>query len=273
MKSPTQNDIIDHYSSGYEDNRLTAGWGLLERERTYELLAQCLPAAPASIADIGGGSGVYSCWLADKGYAAHLLDLVPLHVELAAEYSKAQADNSLASLCVGDSRELPWTDNQFDASLVLGPLYHLTERKDRITTLKEALRVLKPHGTLMAAAITRFASAMDGLRRGLLDDPTFEAVVHTDIATGHHANPQNNPEYFMQTFFHHPDELKQEIMEAGFGSVELYAIEGPSWIVKDFTRWWKDENSRGQLLTLSRMLQSEPSLLGVSPHIMAVASA
>ena len=112
---------------------------------------------------------------------------------------------------------------------------------------------------------------MDGLCRGLLEDPNFDDIVYADISTGHHTNPGNNPDYFMSTYFHHPDELNSEIRDAGFEVKGIYSIEGPSWIAKDFDKWWNNDERRRQLLKISRELQSESSLLGASPHIMAVA--
>ncbi len=62
--------------------------------------------------------------------------------------------------------------------LLLGPLYHLIDRADRMTALGEALRVLRPGGVLFAAAISRWASLWDLLLRlDLLHDPAVAGVV------------------------------------------------------------------------------------------------
>ena len=88
-------DITEHYGSGYEDVRLESGSGQLERERTRELLERFLPLAPAVVLDIGGGTGAYAFWLASRGYQVHLLDVVPLHIDIA---RRLESEPSLAGL-------------------------------------------------------------------------------------------------------------------------------------------------------------------------------
>ena len=270
-RSPTPGRIINHYSSGYEASRLAAGVGLLERERTRELLERFLPAAPATVLDVGGGPGVHALWLAERGYHVHLLDLVPLHVALARGGSRRRPDTPLASTILGDARALPWETGVADAALLLGPLYHLTDRRDRDAALREVYRCLRPGGTLLAVGISRYASTIDGLRQGYLKDTAFAAIVERDLWDGQHRNPTGNPDYFMDTFFHHPDELRDEVADAGFDVSGVYAVEGPSWLPSVFDPWWENPVYRERLLAIARALESEPSLLGVSAHLMAVA--
>ena len=175
-----------------------------------------IPPYSAVIFDIGGGPGAYACWLAKQGYEVHLIDVVPLHVELARQASQAQPDAPLAGIEVGDARNLTRSDSSVDVVLLFGPLYHLTERVDRLTTLREAQRVLRPGGVLLAVGIARLASLLDGLRQGFLDDPAFRQIVQRDLTDGQHRNPMNHPEYFTTAFFHDPQELETEVKESGF---------------------------------------------------------
>lgn len=263
--------VSAHYASGYEADRLKVGPGQLERERTRELLTRFLPPAPALLLDVGGGPGEYACWLARKRYEVHLIDVTPLHVQMAEEASQRQPKMPLASASVGDARSLSWRDGTVDAVLLFGPLYHLTSREDRLQALREACRVLKQGGVLLAVGISRFASALDGLHEEFLKDLRFVRIVEGDLKNGQHRNPTNKPEYFTDTFFHHPDELRDEVASAGFAVQAVIGIEGPGWLANDFESWWGNEEHRKRLLHIVRTLEREPALLGASLHLMAVA--
>src|SRR5437660_6338821 len=264
-------EFFEHYGSGYEAQRLQSGSSQIELARTQELVMRYVPSPPAVIFDVGGGPGVYACWLAKQGYEVHLLDANPLHIELARQASQAQPDTPLASVEVGDARSLKRSDASVDIVLLFGPLYHLTERAHRLTALQEAHRVLRPGGLLLAAGISRFTSALDGLRQGLFDDPVFTQIVERDLLDGQHRNPTNHPLYFTTSFFHHPEELQSEVQEAGFLYEKTLPIEGPLWLSSYVVANFSDQKQREQFLALARRLEEEPSLLGISAHLLAVA--
>jgi ubiquinone/menaquinone biosynthesis C-methylase UbiE len=261
--------ILAHYGEGVERERLLRGGaGRLEYLRTRELLARYLPPAPATVLDVGGGAGVYALPLAREGYSVHLIDPVPLHVEQAREASALQRDAPLASAEVGDARRLKCDDDSVDAVLLLGPLYHLTSRDDRLQALREAYRVVRPGGVVAAAAISRFASTYDGLLRGFMEDPRFEEIVERDVREGQHRNPTGRSEWFTTAYFHLPEELRDEVIEADFNLEALVGIEGPAWVLPDLDSWLEDPRRRQRLLDAIRRVETEPSLLGATAHIL-----
>lgn len=262
-------DILDYYELGRERERLTAGGNELELVRTRELLNRYLPPAPADVLDVGGGAGVYASWLAMQGYRAHLIDPVPLHVEQAREAAAAQPDHPFTASS-GDARRIAMPDASFDAVLLFGPLYHLTERAERVTALAEARRVSRPGGIVMAAVISRFASLLDGLLRGFLFEPGGAAIAARDLRDGQHRNPDLGAHFrwFTTAYFHHPDELAEELGDAGLDMEALVGIEGPGWL---FPHHWDDPGRRPAIVDAARAVEREHALLGVSSHLMAVA--
>jgi ubiquinone/menaquinone biosynthesis C-methylase UbiE len=263
-------EILDFYGLGLEEHRLDASLGRLERIRTWDILERYLPPPPSRVLDVGGGTGVYALPLAARGYDVHLVDAVPLHVERARELATA-ATAQLSSAEVGDARNLSAGGATVDVVLLLGPLYHLTERSDRIAALREARRVLAPGGLVLSAYISRFASACDGIRAGALRNAAFPEIVNRDLRDGIHHNPTGRPEWFTTAYFHRPEQVAPEIDEAGLTFEALIAVEGPGWFSPELDSWLDDEPARVGLLDVLRRLETEPALLGASAHLMAVA--
>jgi ubiquinone/menaquinone biosynthesis C-methylase UbiE len=261
------NEIISHYNRYHESERLKHDLGLIEWERCRELYLRYLPPAPAAVVDIGGANGEYSLWLAELGYQAHLVDLVPRHIEQARAVAALPGAPQLASMTVGDARALDFPDACADAVVMHGPLYHLTERAERIQVLTEAWRILKPGGVLLAVGITRYAGLIYGLTRGLIYDPVFLKMIQTETQTGLRENPPATLFTFPQAFFHHPDELAAEIRDAGLQPQAILGIIGPSWLVPDLDASWQDPAKRESILAVARMTEREP-LLG--PRLLGV---
>jgi len=266
-------EILDHYGGGNEESRLTRSAGRLEWLRTREIMQRYLPSGTARILDAGGGTGIYALPLAAQGHRVHLLDAVPLHVERARTLSSASA-TPLVSADVGDARRLPYGDETFDAVLLLGPLYHLIERDQRTAALAEARRVLVRGGLLICAYISRFASALDGILGGRLRDEAFAEIVGRDLTNGIHLNPSRRPDWFTTAYFHRPEEVRPEIEAAGLTFEQLIAVEGPGWLHGDLDgldAWLVDDTARERLLEILRRVETEPSLLGASAHLVSVA--
>ena len=262
-----EDPIQKYYDAGLEGERLFQGSGPLELARTQDILERVLPAAPARILDVGGGTGVYARWLAGRGYEVHLVDAVARHVEEA----RAHAGPALAGAVVGDARHLGRADGSFDAVTLLGPLYHLVERAHRVQALAEARRVLRPGGVVVAAAISRYASLLDGLFRGLVDDPDFVPILERDLREGQHRNPTARLDYFTTAYFHRPAELAEEARAAGLDVDTPLGVEGPAWLIPDLESRWADEPRRVQLLGLLRRLEADPAALAMSAHLLLVA--
>lgn len=265
-------EIVDHYGRYEEAERLASDYGTLELVRTQEIFLRVLPPAPACVVDVGGGPGVYATWLADLGYEVHLVDPVPRHIDQATERAAA-AGVSLASATCGTAARIELGDDSADAILLMGPLYHLQDPDERLAALTEARRVLRPGGVVAAAAITRFAALLDGLDRGFIDDPTFMEIVASGLRDGRHNNLTGHPGYFTTAYFHLPSDLAAELDAAGFTAVEVLGVESIGWIARDFSERLEDPSSREALLAAIRTVETEPSLLGMSPHLLALATA
>ena len=230
-------------------------------------MARRLPPPPAVIADIGGGPGRYALWLASLGYQVEHRDLMPLHV------SQLQADAvGLPEIrtAIGDARALDLPAASADAVLLLGPLYHLAGRVDRTAAIREAARIVRPGGPLFAAAISRWATRIDGIigNQIYLKDPAaldlIDEVERTGILPPLH-------EGAFSAYLHRPADLRAELTEAGLDVTELVSVEGPAIILPDLDARMADPIDRAAILDGARALESVPELIGFGPHLLATA--
>jgi ubiquinone/menaquinone biosynthesis C-methylase UbiE len=228
--------------------------------RTRELLLRQLPSPPVVVLDVGGGTGVHAAWLAGRGYRVHVVDVVPEHVRAVAEHGLLTAE-------VGDARRLPQAAASVDAVLLLGPLYHLVSKAERITALAEARRVLRPGGVLLAAAIGRFMAVLDWAQRGGLTADVAAKLVPV-LSDGVH-DPTLG---FTDAFFHTAAQLQQEVTDAGFADVRVLGIEGPAWTIVDAPG--EDTDARfDSALRCAQLTENFAEIVDASAHLMAVAAA
>ena len=193
---------------------------------------------------------------------------MPFHVDAAVA---ALGSRPGFTASVGDARRLEQPDAAFDAVLLLGPLYHLTGRADRLKAWAEACRVVLPGGAAFGAVISRFASLLDGLARGYLFEPGFGAIVERDLRDGQHRNPEQVPGWFTTAYLHRPDEVAGEAEAAGLAVRAVLGVEGIAAWLGQLGERWDDPGSRGVIVDAARAVEAEPSLLGVSPHLLCIA--
>ncbi|GAA4710900.1 Ubiquinone/menaquinone biosynthesis C-methylase UbiE [Promicromonospora umidemergens] len=257
--------VQEYYAgrTGWDEHaRLTTrtAQGPVEHIRTQELVRQRL-APGARVLDVGGATGVHAAPLAADGYDVLLVDPVAGQVARATEHGTFDAR-------VGDARDLAGAglelaDGTFDAVLLLGPLYHLATREDRLLALREAVRVTRPGGTVVAAAITRLAALVGGGYE-LFGPPAWQAVLEHGVAPDGIAFPAAH--------FHDAAELAAEATDAGLSDVVVHGIEGPAGGALERVAL-DDPEAPGLIdaaLTLARSLSTVPGVPDMSQHILAI---
>ena len=261
-KRKTMNEIYNFYNNGAEIGRLERGLGIVEFHRTKEILSRYIDKGEV-VYDIGGGIGMYAAWLAKKGNEVHLIELA----ENAVEYAKANM--------MQDCRFVAETGN------LMGPLYHLRDREERLLALREAFRLLKKGGLLVVAGISKFSSmtwalSVYGEKKNenlveFLDDPVFFNMIKSEMTIGDHIRPKEYPKFIAEAYFTTSEEMKSEIAEVGFVVDKTIAVEGCIWFTPHLQEKWTDEASRERLLDIVRMTETEPEMMGMSPHFLVVA--
>lgn len=252
--------IQAYYSTEFaEGERLTtrSAQGRLELERVQELVAERVPPR-SRIIDVGGATGVHAVRLAEQGHDVVLVDPVPAQVREASEHGTFRA-------LVGDARDLPFDDDSFAAALLLGPLYHLSARADRVASLAEARRVVRLGGWVFAAAIPRFGRHASLI----LGQPEAHPRPAELVALLEHGSPAGGGR-FPGAHFHTAEELQGELRDAGLRDVDVCAVEGPDGFALEQLRE-VDESVHRAALTMARTVGHLPGIRELSNHMMGIA--
>ena len=272
--------VLAGYNAGIERNRIRTGIGLIEFERTKEILLEKLPKPPAVIYDIGGAYGEYSWWLASLGYEVHLFDLSETNIAMSAELATDYPGVKLASATVCDARSIPWPDKSADAALLMGPLYSITEYEERILAIMESRRLLKDDGILFSAALTPYSVLVprialyhiDGTaKRRELDDPAVISMIERALEDGCYCNPEKKIASGLgSSHLHTAKALREELSEGGFDTATVHGIMGGAWLAPNLDELLANEETKAVLMKTVRMLDTHEEIIGLSGHLLAV---
>jgi len=262
--------LLRHYELGKEEPRLDEPLGTVELARTLEIAARVLPPPPAVVADIGGGPGRYTLELAGRGYSVVHRDLVPLHVEQLRAASGGLADR--IHTAVGDARNLDLDDDSVDAVLLLGPMYHLVDRDQRVLALREVLRVARPGAPVLVSAISRWAPRLHGYLAERLYERSEFFTRLVDVVEESGRLNDDEPGWFTG-YCHRPRQLREEVEEVGLLVEDILGLEGLAFALADLDRRLADPVDRQVVLDCARAVEGVPELLGLSPHLLVLARA
>ena len=272
--------VLAGYNAGIEKDRLRTGIGLIEFERTKELLTEHLPSPPAVVYDIGGGYGEYAWWLAAMGYEVHLFDLSATNIAMSSGLAEEHPGLALAASEICDARSVPRADESADAILLMGPLYHITDRCGRINAIRESRRLLKNGGVLFSAALTPYSVLLHNItvyrvdgrsKRSCLEDDAFMSMVERELEDGCHENPERRVyDGIGSSHLHTSKALREELADGGFCETAVHGVMGGAWLAHDIEQLWADEKARSALMRTVRMLDGHEEIIGLSGHLLAV---
>lgn len=262
--------IISYYNQFDE-------WGRLDREPiefqvNWHYINKYLPKT-GHVLDNGAGPGKYSMKLAKEGYLVTLTDLTPRLVEIAR--NKAQElglENQFEGFYAADARELIMLeDEQFDTSLMLGPMYHLQEEKDRIKAVQELHRVTKKNGFVFVAFMPRVRHILTSLLSPENWKPNDNIDTIVRFSKSGCFNHQDEGR-FTGAYYFNIEDINPFMETQGFETIQLIGSNAGTIINNDSWDYWKDKGEQEFQKVIDLIIEkgADPYILGISSHLLYI---
>ena len=262
-------NVIDYYAKFDE-------WGRLDREPieftlNWHYMKKYLPST-GHVLDNGAGPGKYAMELAKLGYYVTLSDLTPNLVDFARDKASEMGLSAMFrgfhSLNAKHLQGIP--DESFDASLMMGPLYHLQVEADRIAAVSELYRVTKNDGIVFVA----FQSRMRMLLTSLLYPNAWKP--HDNMAAIQHFVDEGifnhtDAGRFTGAYYYNVEDIKPFMESQGFVTLDLIGSSNlGALLTNEQKQYWSDRGEKDEFIELLIQLARDPSVLGVSSHLLYI---
>jgi S-adenosylmethionine-dependent methyltransferase len=259
-------DIAAYYNNDPENEHTRLERHQLEYELTWRYLEQYLPRQ-GSILEVGAGTGRYTLELARRGYAITAVDLSAVEMEKCRQALAEARLERQVRLVLADARDLGGVkEREFDAVLLMGPLYHLVVEADRRAALQQVFARLREGGLIFSAFISRFGIACDLIKKvpGWIEE---RAEVRSVMEKGR--SPDDYPRGGFRGYFARTCEIAPLHEGLGFETLALAGVE-PAIAADDESFNKLAGRERSLWLELLYEMSTEASIIGASRHLLYI---
>lgn len=263
--------VKSYYSIFDEWGRFDAPEGRLEFELTLPIITSHI-SPNSEILDLGGGPGRYTIELAKLGYILHLADLSQTLLDVAKQNIYELGVENVKSVNQVNAIDLSvYADSTFDAVLLFGPLYHLTNEAERLACIQEVKRVLKPSGLVLAAFIPYLTGAIGVVARMFhFPDQVSTETLNRVFERGIFNN--NADRGFQEGYYPTSDEVVSLFGNNGFSKVLVRSIRGWGYNKEERIYKLKDENleKHKAVIDLINKSANDPSIIEMCSHAIYI---
>ena len=263
--------VSSYYGEFNEWDRLDLPEGRLEFELTMPIIQNHLPPN-AEVLDLGGGPGRYTIELAKLGHSLHLADLSQALLDTAKVKIDESGVKNVKSINQVNAIDLSiYADSSFDAVLLFGPLYHLTDEAERLSCIKEVRRVLKPNGLVFAAFIPYLNGAIGVVSRMFrFPEQVSASTLRRVFDSGVFNN--DTDKYFQEGYYPTSSEVVSLFSQNGFSKILLRSIRGFGAGKEEQIYRLKDEDSEkyDAIIELINQTADDPSIIEMCMHAIYV---
>jgi len=259
-------DIIDYYNEDPEKEHHRLDEHQLEFDLTWRLLEQYLPGEGA-ILEIGAATGRYTLPLAELGYTITAVDVSSVQLDYARKKITDAGLGESVEFLVADARDLSVLNkDDFDAVLLMGPLYHLVEEADRRNALQQAYDRLRAGGVIFSSFVSRYGILGD-LLKNIPDWIKLQKEVRSLMTKGRESDEY--PRGAFRGYFVELSEIGPLHQAVGFETLALVGVE-PAISADDESYNNLDEELRKLWLDLLYEISANDSTIGASRHLLYV---
>ena len=258
-------ELEEYYNKFNEEKRLNSRHGQVEfrvsMKYIMEYLQECEKTGRAKedikLLDIGAGTGRYSVAIANEGYDVTAVELVKHNLGL------LKAKNSSVKAMQGNALRLKkLEDEQFDVTLLFGPMYHLFSEEDRLKALLEAKRVTKKGGVILVAYVMNEYGV---LTYAFKEKHVMECVEQKRFTEDFHTDSEPKDLYDYVRI----EDIDALNEKAGLERIKILSPDGPANYMRPFLNQLSDEEFevfvQYQLATCERQ-----DLVGAGAHTVDI---
>lgn len=255
------NELEQYYNKFNEEKRLNSRHGQVEfrvsMKYIHEYIPADIPREEVKILDIGAGTGRYSVALSEEGYDVTAVELVKYNLGILKQKGskvKAMQGNAL------NLKKLP-SDN-FDVTLLFGPMYHLFGEEDKRQALAEAKRVTKPGGVILVAyCMNEYGVLTYAFKERHINECVEERRLTEDF---HTISQKENLYDYMRI-----EDIDNLLNDSGLERIKIISPDGPANYMRPFLNQLSDEEFEHfveyQMATCERM-----DLIGAGAHTLDI---
>lgn len=255
------NDLEIYYNKFNEEKRLNSRHGQIEFRTSmkyiHDVIDHTRPVSEIKILDIGAGTGRYSVALANEGYDVTAVELVKYNLGI------LKSKKSSVKAMQGNALKLSkLKDDQFDVTLLFGPMYHLFGHEDKKKALSEAKRVTKPGGIILVAyCMNEYSVITYAFKERHILECMEEGRLSKDFKT------LSKPEHLYD--YMRLDEIAELNAELNLARIKIVTPDGPANYLRPYLNQLTEEEFelffQYHLATCERM-----DLMGAAAHTLDI---
>ncbi len=248
--------LEEYYNKFNEEKRLNSRHGQVEYRISMKYIHEYLKDGDKLI-DIGAGTGRYSIPLFEEGYDVTAVELVQHNLGM------LKQKNPNVKAYKGNACKLKrFQENEFDFALLFGPMYHLTDREDKIKALKEAQRVVKPGGIIMVAYVMNEYGVVT---YGFKERHVCECLEQNRFTEDFHTLPGKDELYDYMRI----EDIDSLNAEVGLTREKILSPDGPANYIRPFLNQLSEEEFE-HFVTYQTAVCERKDLIGAGAHTVDI---